>query len=84
MLSNYRDILTALEEAAAEFGSSTASRANGLHSRFSSGITLLGLLAIQPILQCLEAFNRRLQGSSVTVSGMMEVADITRSICLAA
>ena len=41
-----------------EFGSSTASRANGLNSRFSSGVTLLGLLAIQPILQCLEAFNR--------------------------
>lgn len=80
VLSNYQDILVALEEAAAEFGSSTASRANGLHSRFSSGVTLIGLLAIQPILQCLEAFNRGLQGSSVTVSGMMEVANVTRSV----
>ena len=80
VLSNYKDILADLEEAAAEFGSSTASRANGLHSRFSSGVTVLGLLASQPIRQCLEAFNKGLQGSSVTVSGMMEVADVTRSM----
>jgi hypothetical protein len=79
VLSNYKAILEALGDAAAEFGSNTATRANSLHSTFSSGKTILGLLAIQPILQCLEAFNRGLQGSSVTVSGMFEMADVTRT-----
>ena len=50
-----------------------------MHSTLSSEKIILGLLAIQPIIQCLEGFNRGLQRSSLAVSGMLNAADITRS-----
>jgi hypothetical protein len=82
VLSNYASILKALEKAAAEFGTNTGTRANNLRFLFESGKTLLGLLAVKPILQCMEAFNRGLQGSTVPVSGMLQVASVTRCVLL--
>ena len=79
VLSNYEAILQSLEKAAVEFDTNTGTRANNLHSSFESGKTLLGLLAAQPILQAMKAFNRGLQGSTVTVSGMLQAADVTRN-----
>ena len=79
--SNYKDILAALEEAAAEFGSSTASMQSerpAFQDFFRSNSPWPSCNPAHS--SCLEAFNRGLQGSSVTVLGMMEVADVTRSM----
>jgi len=34
---------------------------------------------LSSLLQCLEVFSRGIQGSSVTVYGMLQTADVTRS-----
>ena len=70
-------MLDALQEAANELGTNTASRANGLYKCLSSGKCVLGLIASIPIIQCLENFNKALQGSQVTVSGMLAAAEVT-------
>ncbi|XP_068225569.1 zinc finger MYM-type protein 1-like [Palaemon carinicauda] len=77
VLDNYPDVLAALQEAAKELGSTTASRAAGLYKCLSSGECLLGLYGSLPLIQCLENFNKSLQGSKVTVSGMLEAAEVT-------
>ena len=48
---NYGDARYALETAAAEFGTCTESRASGLFTCLSDGITNLGLMAKMPIIQ---------------------------------
>ena len=77
VLDNYPDVLAALQEAAKELGSTTASRAAGLYKCLSSGEYLLGLYGSLPLIQCLENFNKSLRGSKVTVSGMLEAAEVT-------
>ncbi|XP_068213662.1 zinc finger MYM-type protein 1-like [Palaemon carinicauda] len=77
VLDNYPDVLAALQEAAKELGSTTASRAAGLYKCLSSGQCLLGLYGSLPLIQCLKNFNKSLQGSKVTVSGMLEAAEVT-------
>ncbi|XP_068204694.1 zinc finger MYM-type protein 1-like [Palaemon carinicauda] len=77
VLDNYPDVLAALQEAAKELGSTTASRAAGLYKCLFSGECLLGLYGSLPLIQCLENFNKSLQGSKVTVSGMLEAAEVT-------
>ncbi|XP_041351026.1 zinc finger MYM-type protein 1-like [Gigantopelta aegis] len=71
-LHNYADVLDSLQEASAEFGTNTGSRANGIYTCLSSGKCILGLLASLPIINCLEALNKSLQGSGINVSGMLE------------
>ncbi|XP_041362929.1 zinc finger MYM-type protein 1-like [Gigantopelta aegis] len=71
-LHNYADVPDSLQEASAEFGTNTGSRANGIYTCLSSGKCILGLLASLPIINCLEALNKSLQGSGVNVSGMLE------------
>lgn len=78
VLKNYENILCALQKAAKKFGTKTASRANGLNTAFSSPLTVLGLLISVPVLDVLERLNATLQGSSVTVSGMLEAVDSAR------
>ena len=78
VLKNYENILCTLQKAVKEFGTKTASRANGLNTAFSSPLTVLGLLISVPVLDVLEHLNATLQGSSVTVSGMLEAVDSAR------
>ncbi|XP_071847676.1 zinc finger MYM-type protein 1-like [Apostichopus japonicus] len=75
-LDNYEDVIKALGTASAEFGTNVASRATGVMKCVSSVSCILGLLAALPIIQCLEKFNRALQSSKVTISGMIESAGV--------
>ena len=77
MLDNFSAVLDALQEAARELGSNTGTRANGLYRCISSGRCVLGLCVSLPIIKCLENFNRALQGSHVTISGMLVSAEVT-------
>ena len=74
-LDNYEDVMEALTVASRDFGTKAASRAAGLRKCLESNKCILGLTAVLPIIQCLEKFNRALQGSGVNVSGMIEAAD---------
>ena len=78
VLQNFEAVLDALHEAAEDFGTNTSSRASGLHSCLSSGKCILGLFTALPVIQCLEHFNRALQGTDKTVSGMLDAAEVTR------
>ncbi|XP_033639835.1 uncharacterized protein LOC117300216 [Asterias rubens] len=75
VLQNFEAVLDALHEAAEDFGANTSSRASGLHSCLSSGKCILGLFTALPVIQCLEHFNRALQGTDKTVSGMLDAAE---------
>ena len=77
ILDNYEAVLDALQQASDDFGTNTASRANGIRSCLSSGKCVLGLFASLPVLQSLEYLNKALQGSQVTVSGMLTAAKVT-------
>lgn len=77
VLDNYSNVLDALHDAARELGSTTASRATGLYKCLSSGECVLGLYVSLPLIHCLENFNRALQGKNMTVSGMLEAAEVT-------
>ena len=79
-LDNYNSALEALQKAAANFGSVTASPANGIHCCLSTGKCVLGLYASLPVLQALENLNKALQGSQVTVSGMLAAVERTNNI----
>ncbi|XP_033638564.1 uncharacterized protein LOC117299214 [Asterias rubens] len=78
VLQNFEAVLDALHEAAEDFGTNTSSRASGLHSCLSSGKCILGLFTALSVIQCLEHFNRALQGTDKTVSGMLDAAEVTR------
>ena len=73
---NYGAVLTALASASENFGSTTATRANGLHRYFMSGTCALGLIVSIPILENLENLNKILQGRDTTVAGMVEVVNL--------
>ena len=60
VLTNYGSVIEALSTAAEEFGTKTATCANGLNICFSSVHTLLGLLMNFPILYIMEQFNTAL------------------------
>ena len=77
VLDNYDAVLDALQQASDDFGTNTASRARGIRSCLSSGKCVLGLFASLPVLQSMECFNKALQGSEVTVSGMLAAAKVT-------
>ena len=76
VVDNYGSIISALLEAGATFGTTTAARANGLHRYLSTGKCILGLLAALPIIGVLESLNKVLQGRSTSVSGMIEVVQV--------
>jgi len=78
VLDNYENILTALHKASSTFGTDTAARASGLANNFVQGKCLLGLVAALPILQCLEGFNKSLQGSKQTVDRMLSAAEAVK------
>lgn len=78
VLKNYAYVLDALQTASAEFGSSTASKANGLHSCLSTSKCVLGLYSSSRILQLMETLNKSLQGTNVTVSGMLASVDLVK------
>ena len=67
VLQNYSYVLDVLKQAAANFRTNTAARANGIYICKC----VLGLHAASPILEILESLNRSLQSSSVHVDGMM-------------
>ena len=77
-LHNFEAVLDALHEAAEDFGTNTSSRASGLHSCLSSGKCVLGLFTAVPVIKCLENFNKALQGTEMTVSGMLDAAEVTK------
>ena len=64
VLNNYSHVLDALQEAAANFGTSGAARANGIYSYLVNSKCVLGLHAAVPILELLQTLNRSLQGSA--------------------
>ncbi|PIK50271.1 putative zinc finger MYM-type protein 1-like [Apostichopus japonicus] len=75
-LNNYaEDVIEALGTASAEFGTNVTFRATVMKC-VSSASSILGLLAALPIIQCLEKFNRALQSSEVTISGMIESSGV--------
>ena len=53
VLNNYKNVLNALSIASEEFGTNTATRANGLKTSLSPSDTLLGLCICIPILNIL-------------------------------
>lgn len=78
VIENYENVLTTLKEASRTFGTETGSRASGLYNNFIQGKCLLGLSSSLPILQCLEGFNKTLQGKKQTVDGMLSSARIVK------
>ena len=78
VLENYQTIRSSLKEAADNFGTITAVNANGLYTNFSDGKCMLGLVSSLPILHCIEKLNKCLQGTSVTVSGMLQAVEMTK------
>ena len=79
VLNNYSHVLDALQEAAANFGTSGAARANSIYSCLVNIKCVLGLHATVPILEPLETLNRSLQGSSVQVDGMIESVRLVKT-----
>ena len=79
-LDNYNSALETLQKTSANFGSVTASQANGIRCCLSAGKCVLGLYASLPVLQALENLNRALQGSQVTVYGMLAAVERTNNI----
>jgi hypothetical protein len=75
-LNNYSDVITALDKAASTFGNNVSARANVLSGCLSTGKTLLGLYAALPLISTLESFNKSLQGTSVTVGGLLRGVEI--------
>lgn len=73
VLENYPSILTSLDAASNNFGTTTASRANGIQKQMKSGKFILGLVSSLPILKVLEGLNKILQSRSTNVSGMLDV-----------
>ena len=74
VLTNYGSVIEALSTAAEEFGTKTATHANGLKTGFSSVHTLHGLLMSFPLLYIMEQFNTALQSPNVTVAAMLDGA----------
>ena len=79
VLQNYSYVLDALKQAAANFGTNTAARANGNYFCLANSKCVLGLHAASPILEILESLNRSLQSSSVHVDGMMNSVRLVKS-----
>ena len=79
VLSNFADVLGALDEASSTFGSSTAARANVIHCLMASAKCVLGLMASLPVIECLENFNTVLQSAETTVAGMLAAASVVRN-----
>lgn len=77
-LKNYSEVINALDQAASSFGNNVSSRANVLSGCLSSGKTLLGLYSAFPLISTLEAFNRALQGTSVTVGGLLQSVNMIK------
>lgn len=77
-LNNYPEIISALEKASDEFGTSTSSRASGIRTSLISGKCILGLLSSQPFIMCMEMLNKSLQTTSMTVSGMLALTSVTK------
>ena len=71
VLQNYSYVFDALKQAAVNFGTNTAARANGIYICLANSKCVLGLHAASPILEILESLNRSLQSLSVHVDGMM-------------
>lgn len=78
-LNNYNEIISALEEAASQFGSTTGSKASTLLKSFKSSKTVLGLRSAQPFLRIMESFNKALQGKNQTVAGMMQSVQLLKN-----
>ena len=76
VLDRYDEITTTLEELAA--GSSHLSaRAAGLHAQLCRGVTLVALHIVRAVLAPLDRLSRELQGSSCTVSALLESVRMT-------
>ena len=79
VLQNYSHVLDALKQAAANFETNTAARANGINICLANSKSVLGLHAASPILEILESLNRSLQSSSVHVDGMINSVRLVKS-----
>ena len=81
VLQNYSYVLDAIKQAAANFGTNTAARANGIYMYIclANSKCVLGLHAASLILEILEFLNRLLQSSSVHVDGMINSVRLVRS-----
>ena len=73
-LDNYEGVMEALTVASRDYGKKAASRTAELRKCLASNKCILSLTAVLPIIQCLEKFNRAMQGSEVNISGMIEAA----------
>lgn len=78
VIEQYPAVLESLEQMATGTGEA-ATKANGLHDRFSAGTTVLGLLLASELTGELECLNRSLQMRTQTVGGMRKAVDCVRS-----
>ena len=79
VLQNYSYALDALKQAAANFGTNTAARANGIYIGLANSKCVLGLHTALPILEILESLNKSLQSLSVHFDGMMNSVRLVKS-----
>jgi hypothetical protein len=82
VLNQYEAVLSSLEEMSSKANGETSTKAAGLLDQFRKGATVLALKICNHVFGPLEEFNKSLQSSSGTVSGMMESAKIVKNILI--